>query len=204
MRVLVAFVVGILAAGILATLGILVGQNSQTVSYTFMDAPMSAGLGALVGAAAILGFLLAFLLLVPGRLASAWRGLLLSRQTRQLEDRLAMLREQHAQLQGSHERLLEDHRQVIGKVLAPAAAASAHNGHAAPAPATRPVAVAIAEAPPPAAGDDSTAASPDNPASFADQARLRFQAVRDTLLRRDAAGQDDDADSTDGPAAPAM
>ena len=164
MRVLVAFLAGIVAASILATLGILVGQNPQAVSYTFLDTPMHAGLGVVVGAAALLGFVLSFLLLVPGRLASAWRGLLLSRQTRLLEERLALLRDERAQLQGSHERLLEEHRHVMGKVLAPAVVQAAP-GAVESARATRPVAVAVAEAPGPSVdGAALSTASLDTPA----------------------------------------
>jgi hypothetical protein len=164
MRVLVAFLAGIVAASILATLGTLVGQNPQAVSYTFLDTPMSAGFGVVVGVAALLGFVLSFLLLVPGRLASAWRGLLLSRQTRLLEERLTLLREERALLQGSHERLLEEHRHVMGTVLAPAVAQAAP-GAMEPARATRPVAVAVAEAPGLSVdGAASSTASLDTPA----------------------------------------
>lgn len=117
MRVLTSFLIGILAAATVAAFVVLVMQNSQGVQLGFLGttAQLNAG-GAVAGAGAV-GFLLALLLLLPGRLASAWRTANLSRQGQSQEKRLAALREQYAALQGSHQRLLDEHQQVMGQVL---------------------------------------------------------------------------------------
>jgi hypothetical protein len=73
--------------------------------------------GWIVAGAAALGFLLAFLVLVPGRMASAWNNWALGQQAQALSALLQALREQHAELQGRHQHLLAEHQQVMAHVL---------------------------------------------------------------------------------------
>ncbi|MBF6589540.1 MAG: DUF1049 domain-containing protein [Ktedonobacterales bacterium] len=119
MRALISFLIGILTAAAIAAFGLLVMQNAQSAHLNFLGTSLDGASGWMVAGAAVVGFLLAFLLLIPGRLASAIRGWSLSRQSETLERKLATLREQYAQLQGSHERLLAEHQRVVSQVPPP-------------------------------------------------------------------------------------
>lgn len=122
MRGLLSFVFGLITMAAIVAMGIIVAQNDQTVHLTFLGNSLQIPQGWAVAGAAALGFVLSFLLLVPGRLANAMRMGSLSRQGQQLEQRLRQLREEHAQLQGSHQRLLAEHQTVLSQVLAPVSA----------------------------------------------------------------------------------
>lgn len=131
MRTVISFLIGLVSAASVVALGILVAQNGQSEQLTFMGNAVQESAGWLVAGAAALGFVLAFLLLIPGRLASAWRRGSAARQAQALEGRLMRLRmglgelrEQHAELQGRHQSLLEEHQQVLNHVLAPVGAAA--------------------------------------------------------------------------------
>jgi hypothetical protein len=131
-----------------------------------------------------LGFFLAFLVLIPGRLASAWRGWWLGRQGQALEDRLRALREQYAELQGSHRRLLEEHQQVMQQVLTPVAAGreqAVSVAHAAePLPRTGPV-ITPASARRPGSAE---AAQPRQAGAPLDRLRERITAIRVALAAK--------------------
>lgn len=122
MRGLLSFVFGLITMAAIVAMGIIVAQNGQTAHLTFLGNAFQMAQGWTVAGAAALGFVISFLLLVPGRLASAMRTGSLSRQGQQLEARLQQLREEHAQLQGSHQRLLAEHQTVLNQVLTPAPA----------------------------------------------------------------------------------
>ncbi len=122
MRTLISFLIGLLTMAAIVALGFVVAQNDQNAQVTFQGTSFQFAQGWMVAGAAALGFLLAYLLLIPGRLASALRTGSLSRQGQRLEQRLQGLREEHAQLQGSHQRLLEEHHHVLSQVLAPVGA----------------------------------------------------------------------------------
>jgi uncharacterized integral membrane protein len=125
MRIVIAFLVGILTAAVVAALGVLVVQNTQSEQFTFLGATFSGDKGGVVAGAAAVGFILAVLLLLPGRLASAWHRAHSHRQTRTLEQRLLALGQEHAQLHGGHQRLVEEHGLVLDRVLpAPATPAT--------------------------------------------------------------------------------
>ena len=114
---MIAFLVGILTAAVVAALGVLVVQNAQSEQLTFLGATFSGDKGGVVAGAAAVGFILAVLLLLPGRLASAWHRAHSHRQTRTLEQRLLALGQEHAQLHGGHQRLVEEHGLVLDRVL---------------------------------------------------------------------------------------
>jgi hypothetical protein len=122
MRTLISFLIGIITAAVVVGLRILVAENGQGEQFTFLGTSFQGDKGWLMAGAVALGFLLAVLLLIPGRLASAWRRWTLGRQALVLEDRLRVLREQHAELQGSHRRLLEEHQRVMQQVFSPVVA----------------------------------------------------------------------------------
>ena len=158
MRTLLSSLIAILTAAIVVGLSIFVVQNSQSEQFSYLGGSLHADKGVIVAGAAVLGFLLAFLLLIPGRLASAWRGWSVGRQAQALEQRLSALREEYAGLQGSHRLLLKEHDRVMGQMLTPAAAAAAAERERAPlalrsepsgnvASPTKPVAVAEAPRP---------------------------------------------------------
>jgi hypothetical protein len=138
MRVLIAFFVGIVTAAVVAGLGVLVIQDSQSEQYTFLGLTLAADKGVVVAGAAAVGFVLAVLLLLPGRIASAWHRAHIRQQTRTLEERLHVLREEQAHLHGGLQRLVEEHGQVLDRVL-PSSSPSPAPAPA-PAPASPPAA----------------------------------------------------------------
>jgi hypothetical protein len=115
MRALISFLIGLLTMAAIVALGFVVAQNDQNAQVTVQGITIQFAQGWMVAGAAALGFLLAYLLLIPGRLASAFHTASLSRQRQRL-------REEHAQLQGSHQQLLEEHHHVLSQVLAPVGA----------------------------------------------------------------------------------
>jgi uncharacterized integral membrane protein len=117
MRTVIAFVVGIATAAVVVGLGVLVVQNTQSEQLTFLGMTLFVDKGGVVAGAVALGFVLAVLLLLPGRLASAWHRAQVHRQTQTLEQRLVALREEHARLHGGHQRLVEEHGLVLDRVL---------------------------------------------------------------------------------------
>jgi hypothetical protein len=161
MRVLLSFLIGIVAAAVVVSLGILVAQNGQTAQLTVLGVAVRTQMGWLIAGAVGLGFVLALLLLIPGQMARAWRGWWLGRQMVALERRFVALSEQQATLQGAHQRLLAEHQQVLAHVLAPtggppgvpgreAAAAAPSAPPSAPAPAPAEAAAALVASPLPA------------------------------------------------------
>jgi len=127
MRSFISFLIGLVAATAAAVvgLGISVAQQDQNAQFAFLGVSLQADQHWIVAGAAALGFLLALLLatllLIPDRLASARRTGALSRQAQALEEQLRALREQYAQLQGGYRNLLEEHQRVMGQVLPPPA-----------------------------------------------------------------------------------
>ena len=121
MRILMSFLVGIIMAAVAVGLSVLVAENSQSAHFIFLGTTFQGNKGWILAGAVLLGFFLAILLLIPGRLASARHRWTLRQQARSQEDRMRALREQHAELQGSHRSLLEEHQRVMQQVLAPLA-----------------------------------------------------------------------------------
>src|SRR5262249_16355134 len=120
MRSLMSFLIGMLAATAAAVvgLGISVAQQGEGAQFAFLGGSLQAGQRWIFAGAVALGFLLALLLaallLIPDRLASARHIAALSRQAREQEGQLRVLREQYAQLQGGYGNLLEEHQRVMG------------------------------------------------------------------------------------------
>jgi hypothetical protein len=121
MRILMSFLVGISMAAVAVGLGVVVTENSQSEHFMFLGTTFQGDKGWILAGAVVSGFLLAILLLIPGRLAAARHRWMQKRQARAQEDGMRALREQHAELQGSHRSLLEEHQRVMQQVLAPLA-----------------------------------------------------------------------------------
>jgi uncharacterized integral membrane protein len=119
MRLLLGFLIGVVTAAAIAGLGILVAQNTQHERLIFLGITSEVQQGLVVAGAAVWGFLIAFLLLAPGRLVSAQRGWQLGRQAKLQEAHLRALSEDYAQLRGGHQRLVEEHQRVMDQVLTP-------------------------------------------------------------------------------------
>jgi uncharacterized integral membrane protein len=180
MRAITGFLVGIIAALVALSLGVIVIQNSVTTDVTFLGQSYQAPTGWLLLIFTVVGFVVAFLLLIPGRLGSAWRSWALSKQTHKLQDKLVDVQTQYALLEGEV-RLLRTERQRRlsgGPVLD--MRADSREG-AMPAPSHAPVAVATAERPLPRPALPSP--SPRR-AAVGERVRLRLAMMRGRLKAR--------------------
>lgn len=92
--------VGLLSALIpVLALAIFVVENIRAERYNVLGMTFTGNVWWVVTGAALLGFLVAALLLVPGRIAAGWRGRRLSRQAGQHERDLTTARAQDARHQ---------------------------------------------------------------------------------------------------------
>lgn len=135
MRVFWTLIAAILIAGI----AIFIAGNTAAIPMHFLGYNFTTSLAWAAAGAAILGFIVGFMLFAPGRVAAGWRGRSLSRERVRLEQEMATLRAQHQQLVAQHERLRGEHSQVVAerdrlRTLVPASAPAA--GAAAPMAAT--------------------------------------------------------------------
>ena len=192
MRAVTGFLVGIIAALVALSLGVIVVQNSVSVDVIFLGNTYQAPTGWLLLIFSAVGFVVAFLLLIPGRLVSAWRSWALSKQTHRLQDKLVDVQTQYALLEGEL-RLLRAERQqrtgvALGSNASPAASAgegdlarmgAPDRSSAAGVPAPRPVAVAVAERP-----VTPGAAPAKRKASAGERLRLRVAMMRGRLKAR--------------------
>jgi hypothetical protein len=201
MRTFMRLLIGILLVAVVVGLGVLVAQNGQSEQFTFLGTTFQGKMGWLAAGAVALGFVLAVLMLIPGRLASAWRGWWLGRRGQEVEDRLQALREQHAELEGSHRRLVEEHQRVLQQGPTPVAAGRERD--AAPLPRTGPIV-------PPGSARGATAGAVERHQQRAPLDRLgeRITALRVAIaaklagLRRSRRGGDTDEGGTpQGPTA---
>ena len=138
MRLLLAFLIGVVTAAIVAGLAILVVQNNQRELLLFLGTTVQLSQGRIVATASTVGFLIAVLLLFPGWLASARRSYLLGRQAHLQETHLQALREDYARLRGGHQRLVEEHQRVMDQVLTPIAVGNGRSPTPPPAASSQP------------------------------------------------------------------
>jgi uncharacterized integral membrane protein len=115
MRVLLRFIGTVLLVAAVVVLAIFSIQNTHTVQATFAGHAFSAGLWWLVLGAAILGFLLAAILMMPGWISAGWRSRTLRRTTQAREQEIQALRSEQDRIRAEHERLLAEHRQVVAE-----------------------------------------------------------------------------------------
>jgi uncharacterized integral membrane protein len=115
MRALLRFIGTVLLVAAVVVLAIFSIQNTQTVRATFLGHTFSAGLWWLVLGAAILGFLLAAILVTPRWISAGWRDRMLRRTTQVREREIQSLRSQYDRIRAEHDRLLAEHRQVVAE-----------------------------------------------------------------------------------------
>lgn len=115
MRGLFRFIGLLLAAIIIAALAIFAVENISLVPLRYVGKTFTGNLWWICVGSAVLGFILAFLLLAPGRVAAGWRGRTLGRERMRLQDDLAVVRAREAQLRTEHEHLRAEHAQVAAE-----------------------------------------------------------------------------------------
>jgi uncharacterized integral membrane protein len=184
MRTPLSFLIGLLTVATAVALGILATQNGQDASFSFLGNTLQAPQGWAVAGAAVLGFVLAYLLLIPGRLASSWRTRWLGRQTHTLETKLLALQEEHARLQGSHQRLLEEHRHVVDQVLAPVPSAPAPTPEAVLAEASARPSWDASSLPPAHLLLNAQERASQQPNTVLDRMRERYQSLRASIQEK--------------------
>lgn len=195
MRAVTGFLVGIIAALVALSLGVIVVQNSVSVDVIFLGNTYQAPTGWLLLIFSAVGFIVAFLLLIPGRLASAWRSWALSKQTHRLQDKLVDVQTQYALLEGELRLLRAERQQRTGAALGsgvPSASGSGDSAlprmggpdksNVAGAPVPAGVAVAVAERP--AAPIVAPATATHRKASAGERVRIRIAMMRGRLKAR--------------------
>lgn len=85
------------AVALFLVLALFMVENIRAERYTFLGNTIIGNVWWIVMAAALLGFLAAATLLVPGRVSAGWRNRRLGRQADQREHELTTVRAQHAQ-----------------------------------------------------------------------------------------------------------
>lgn len=115
MRGLLRFVGLLIVAAIIAALAIFAAQNITRVPVQFVYARFTGNLWWICVGSAVLGFVLAFLLLAPGRVAAGWRGRSLRREQTRLQDQLAVQQAREEQMRAEHAHLRAEHRQVAAE-----------------------------------------------------------------------------------------
>jgi hypothetical protein len=112
MRTVLPFLAGILCAVIVAAIGVMATGNPPPEQVTVLGTTLQATGGWGLAAATAVGFLLALLLLLPGRLDRAG-------QTDALEAQVRVLQAAYAQVMASYQQLQVQHQYVLRTLLAP-------------------------------------------------------------------------------------
>jgi uncharacterized integral membrane protein len=207
MRGFFRFIGLLIAAAIVAVLAIFAAQNITRVPVGFFGSGFTGNIWWISIGSAVLGFVLAFLLLAPGRVAAGWRGRTLGRERQRLRDELAVVHAREAQLRADHDQLQAQHADVtaerdqLRQSAAPAAAAPVAQAATGTLEATTPETTPAASAPlvPPAqpggaAASAEAMATTNHPPTLGE--RLRG------ALNRSAEPQPEEADSIQGPPVP--
>lgn len=105
MRGFRTFIVSSLSVIIVVALAIFAVQNLQGVSAHFLGTTFTPNLWWISIGSAVLGFLLALLILAPGRIATGWRARALSREQMRREQEMSILRQEHESLRAQHAHL---------------------------------------------------------------------------------------------------
>jgi uncharacterized integral membrane protein len=112
MRALSSLILGIVAIVLVVGLAILAVQNTGAVPLQFLGFGTSGHVWWIVLGAAIVGFLVAALFLLPGRVAAGWRSQGLSRQMERMDQELATVRQEHARVDAEHNQLQQQYQQL--------------------------------------------------------------------------------------------
>src|SRR5262245_53501874 len=106
LRFLVSYAIVSVLGGVLI---LFVGLNHYTVQLDIFGPMYSVSLALVMAGAAVFGFAIAMLLVLPGRIASALNARSLDREVRYLEQDLMQLQELRARLLARHDYLVEGH-----------------------------------------------------------------------------------------------
>ncbi len=115
MRAIGGFILGIVAAVLVVAFGLFALENSQMTQFTFLGNTMHVNLWLLVGIPAVIGFLLALLMVTPARAAGDRHGWALRGQYRSLERDLADQRRQNEELRTENSRWQTRYQQVVAE-----------------------------------------------------------------------------------------
>ncbi len=115
MRAIGGFLLGIVAAVLVVAFGIFALENGQVTQFTFLGNTMHVNLWLLVGIPAVIGFLVALLLVTPARAAGDRHGSMLRGQFRSLERDLADQRRQNEELRTENSRWQTRYQQVVAE-----------------------------------------------------------------------------------------
>ncbi len=102
MRGLRNFFVSILSAIIIVVLAIFAVQNLQGITTRFLGFTFTPNVWWVSIGSAVLGFILALLILAPGRIATGWRARRLDRERYRTEQEMSILRQEHESLRAQH------------------------------------------------------------------------------------------------------
>jgi uncharacterized integral membrane protein len=138
MRRLRFLVVGVPSVVLCIVLALFVVENIRAERYTFLGNTFTGNVWWIVTGAALLGFLLAALLFVPGRISTGWRRRSLSRQADRREQDLTTVRAQQAQLRAELSQVTAERDHARDQEHAQLAAAALR--HSAPPPVDAPAA----------------------------------------------------------------
>lgn len=94
-------------------LSLFLAQNNHAEQLAYFGVDISTNLAWVILGAGVFGFLVALLLILPGRIGATLHNWSLGREAGQLEQQLALLREQHEQLLSQHERVLDGHGRML-------------------------------------------------------------------------------------------
>lgn len=115
MRAIGGFILGIVAAILVVAFGIFALENGQVTQFTFLGNTMHVNLWLLVGIPAVIGFLLALLLVTPARAAGDRHGSVLRGQFRSLERDLTDQRRQNEELRTENSRWQTRYQQMVAE-----------------------------------------------------------------------------------------
>lgn len=112
MRFLSSLFLGLVAAILVLALAVFALQNLDGVPVHFLGYTGSGNVWWLVLAAAVLGFVVAFLLMLPGRVAASWRIQGLSRQMQRQDEELASVRQQQTDVETERGQFQQQYQQL--------------------------------------------------------------------------------------------
>lgn len=115
MRAIGCFLLGVIAAVLVVAFGVFALENGQVTQFTFLGNTMRANLWLLVGIPAVVGFVLALLVVTPARAAGDRSGSTLRGQYRSLERDLANQQRQNEELRVENSRLQARYDQALAE-----------------------------------------------------------------------------------------
>jgi hypothetical protein len=111
-RFLLSYVIVTIAGIVMA---IFLALNHYKVSLDVFGPEYSISLAWVMGGAALLGFVVALLLLLPGHIATSVNAWTLNREVGYLEEQLAQSQDAHDRLLAKHEHFLDGHQRILAR-----------------------------------------------------------------------------------------